>query len=320
MSAVLEPVASDPVVGGDGVFDIGQKLRDETCGCRLLIQKPQFVRKMSEAHLSQVEELFRADKRSLKGSRKIINSSHKYVQPVVSILNEVRFYVRARTVDYPEQGLRLVRVDRIEKLKDGFDSRRDELLAALAELDAHWDEVKGEAAERLRELYNPTDYAAVPSSAFGMALSFPAIAPDERLKQLNPKLYQQMQQQIAARFEQAVQVAEAQAVEEVNKLLRHLSDRMKPDENGESKILRGSTVNKLHEFLDVFKEKTVTSNEQVEALIAQVEAIAGGVSAEDIRKSDPVERAKLQGQLDEVITQADKLLESMPVREFCFED
>lgn len=302
------------------VADLGSKLKEQTCGCRLSVSAPLFMRKMRPEHVDQVANLFKAQPKSLKASRAVINRTHERIAPILTVQAETKLFIKGRTVDYPEQGLRLVRVDRIEKLQEGFSKRKQRLSELLGELDAHWDEVKAEARERLKELYDEADYPHTPSHMFAMSLSFPEIAPDSRLQKLNPKLYEQMQAQIAARFEQAIQVAEAQAVEHVNGLLKHLVERMKPGDDGKAKILRSSSVDKLHEFLAAFKETTVGSNEDVDSLVARVEQIAGGVSAEDIRKSDPAQRAELQKQLDSLIQDADKLLEAMPTREFSFED
>lgn len=296
--------------------NFGEQLRQQTTGCRLTINQLSTRLKMDKPHLQRVADLFSADPKSLSGSRKVISRKIDTVAAVFRLLGEVRHYVNQRTVPYPEvHGMRLVKTANIDKMVAYVNTRREELGGLLADLDADWESVKAEARERLQELYSEADYCTQPSMWFGVYISFPAIEPDRRLMQLNPEVYAAEQARIAAQFESAVKQAEAAAAATLQQLLTQFLERLKPGEDGEKKTLRASTLDKLREFSSVFAETSIGSNAELEAIVAQVEALSSGVEIGELRKAGPEERGEVAESLSSVLSSLDQLIEAMPVRQ-----
>jgi uncharacterized protein YciW len=293
---------------------LGQKLQAETTGLRLTISKLGCRRTMDRNQLERVANLFDADQRSLSGSRAIINRKHPAVAPIHRLLGEVRDYIHDRSVDYPEQGVRLCKLSNVDRIAAYIEERRAELDGLLAELDADWASVKAEAKTRLANLYCEADYLDKPSMAFGLYISFPAIKPDERLLQINPELYAAEQSRIAAKFADALQAAEAAAAEQLKELLQHFVDRLTPGEDGEKKTLRGSTLENIKEFTELFAETSIGTNAELEAIVAQIDALASGLDAKAIRKSGPEEKGKLVADVSNVLSNLDSLIATMPSR------
>ena len=93
-------------------------------------------------------------------------------------------------------------------------------------LDQHFDELKQAAAQRLGTLFNAADYPATLVGLFGVCWDYPNIEPPDYLLGLSPGLYQQEQERVKARFEEAVQLAEQAFLDEFAKLVAHLTERI----------------------------------------------------------------------------------------------
>lgn len=298
----------------------GEKLQSETIGVELHRQNLKLRRKMTDSQLAKTAMVFQADPKSVSGGRKLLNTKHELVAPVLSLMLEARYYVRDRSIDYPEKGVRLMKVKNVDSMVERIARYKQELAEMLEALDAGWEEIKQEAMERLGELYSEADYAQLPSTYVTIDVSFPAIKPDERLMKINPELYKQEQERIRARFEDAVSKAEAQAAEQVQELLGHFLERMKPDAEGKTKVLRTSTLENIKHFVGMFRETSIGSNQALDALVDKVDQLTGGLDAVDIRKAAPEDRQKITEGFEKLKEIADTLVVDKAGREFTFDD
>lgn len=103
---------------------------------------------------------------------------------------------------------------------EGF---RDELTSAEADLNSVYEEIKSDAQRRLGRLYNPNDYPPEIRQMFTVAWDFPSIEPPSYLMRIAPEVYEQERARVAARFDEAVRLAEQAFAAEFAKLLSHLS-------------------------------------------------------------------------------------------------
>jgi len=313
-----EQIETDALPNVDAIAfseDFGDKLKNETTGCRLTTFALSCRRSMSKHAVGQVANLFSADQQSVGGSRQVIDRKHELVKPVLAALAKAKVIVQTYTIDYPEKGVRLVKLSRVDWLRTEIDKIVAELNEALAKLDEGWESVKLHAKERLGELYSAGDYPPIPSQGFGIELSFPAIKPDDRLAKLHPELYAAEQARIAARFDEAVATAEAAAAEELGKMLEHLVERLQPGDDG-PKTLHASTIDNLVEFAEVWKTKSIGSNAKLDEMIAKVQSAAAGIDVKSLRKSDGSARAVLAERFANISQELDGLVIRKPVRTF----
>src|SRR5262249_8677675 len=150
-------------------------------------------------------------------------------------------------------------------------------------LDEHYSELKASARRRLGSLYNPADYPDSLSGLFEVHWDFPSVEPPDYLLQLSPAIYEQQSALAAARFAQAIQLAEQGFVSEFAKLVSHLTERLNNDVAGERKIFRDSAIQNLTDFFDRFRDLNVRSNEQLDALVADAQRLVQGVKPQDLR-------------------------------------
>lgn len=296
--------------------DFGKKLQAETTGCRLATFSLTCNRKMSKPQLQQVADLFAAEQESVKGSRKALDNKHELLKPVFSILSQAKTFIHSYTWDYPERGLRLCKLSKVGWMTEEIGRYQVQLNEALAALDAGWESVKSDAKSRLKDLYNEADYPILPSSSFGLQITYPAIRPDERLLQMHPELYAAEQARIAGLFADAVKRAEAAAADELAGLLEHLVERLQPDaETGKAKKLHDTTVDKLGEFVKRFKDMSIGSNTGLDELVAEVDAISQGLDPQAIRKSDLSAKQLLAERIGALRAQVDTLVLVRPSRD-----
>jgi hypothetical protein len=130
--------------------------------------------------------------------------------------------------------------------------------------------------------------------------------------QLNPSLFEQERARVAARFENAVELAEQAFLDEFSKLVTRLCVRLASD-SGEPKVFRDSAVDNLAEFFERFRSLNVRSNEQLEAPLSQAQRAVRGVEAQDLRDQQAL-RHRVAVQLGQVQSALDGLLVERPRR------
>ncbi len=300
--------------------DFATQLRQQTTGCRLSTFGMTTRRTMSKAQIERVAETFHADSEHVGGSRKVIDRKHELVKPIYALLLRAKALIVAHTIDYPERGLRLAKVGKIDWLNEKVSEMQTELESYLVQLDEGWDEIKQQARERLGELYCEADYAVTPSRSFGLEISFPAIEPDRRLMTLHPELYAREQARIQSRFDDAVRNAEAAAAEQLQKLLQHFVAKLtETDEDGKRKTFKDSTFTNIIEFVQQFRELSIGSNDQLDELVGQIEQVASGIDISKVRKAGDAERRDVADQFAQLLAKVDSLAIDRPVREMDLE-
>jgi hypothetical protein len=174
-------------------------------------------------------------------------------------------------------------------------------------------ELKQAARDQLGRLYEPSDYPASLDGLFAMSWEFPSVEPPEYLRRLSPELYRQESARVAARFDEAVQLAEAMFLGELEALVGHLAERLAGDADGKPKVFRDSAVENLLELFERFKRLNIRSSGELEELVSQAEAVVGGVKPQQLRDGSAL-RAQVAGELTRVQATLDGLLVDRPRR------
>jgi hypothetical protein len=117
----------------------------------------------------------------------------------------------------------------------------------------------------------------------------------------------------AARFDEAVRLAEAAFTEELTKLVTHLSERLAGQQDGKPKVFRDTAISNLTEFFQRFQRLNIRSNEQLDELVVQAQGIVRGVQPQQLRENLDL-REQVAEQLGSVQTSLDDLLVDRPRR------
>ena len=214
---------------------------------------------------------------------------------------------------YPEPGIRLIRQQRLNEFDHQITAFQTELAEAVEHLDRHYGELRSAARRRLGDLFDPSDYPTSLIGLFGIEHDYPSVEPPNYLRQLNPELYEQECRRVQARFDEAVQLAEQAFIEELSKLVDHLSERLSGTVDGKPKVFRDSALTNLTEFFERFQSLNIHSNEQLDELVQRAQRVTSGVEPQQLRDSRSL-RQKIGKQLSSVQSSLDGLLVDRPRR------
>ena len=249
-----------------------------------------------------------ADAKLLTAGKRLVDVRHERFRAMTSLKSRVASYWRGLTLPYTEPGIRLIRQSDLASFAETMDGFRDELREAETQLNEVYDEILADARGRLGRLFNASDYPTEIRGLFDVEWDFPSVEPPSYLMRLHPDLYQQEQERIARRFEEAVELAEQAFVTELSRLVSHLSERL--SDTGEPKVFRDSAIENLTEFFDRFRRLNVRSNAELDELVGQANSLVRGVTPQALRSNAGLrqhvatEMTRLQSQLDGLMVTA----------------
>lgn len=268
---------------------------------------------LSPEQKAQAAESFGAEGQYLTAGKKLLDSTHPAFKTVTAIRGRIMSFWKGISLPFPEPGLRLIRQQDIATFDVQMTTLRIELDEAVALLDQHYEELRATARERLGALFNPGDYPASLRGLFGIAWEFPSVEPPEYLHRLSPRLFEQECVRVTARFDEAIQLAEDAFLNELNRLVSHLSERLSGQEDGRPKVFRDTAVENLREFFTRFQQLNVRSNADLDALVEQARRILRGVEPQQLR-DNTARRQQVASQLAGVQASLDGLMVDRPRR------
>lgn len=272
------------------------------------------VRKsLTPQQTAQAADAFGAEDRYLSAAKKLLDTGHPAFKSVTSIRNRLLGYWKGVSLPYPEPGVRLIRRDGIDEFVGRMTRFQTELEEAVALLDAHYEELRQAARDKLGHLYNPADYPMSLVGLFRIDVDFPSVQPPDYLRQLNPELYQQECERVQQRFNEAVRMAEDAFIGELSKLVSHLTDRLAGNVDGKPKIFRDSAIENLTEFLARFRQLNVRSNEQLDLLVEDAQRVIRGIEPQNLRENAGL-RQHVAAELSRVQSVLDGILVDRPRR------
>ncbi|QDU97647.1 nucleoside hydrolase [Lignipirellula cremea] len=289
------------------------RLRTTMAAARLSFTWLGVRKSLNSQQKNQAADSFGAEGKFLSAGKKLLDTSHPAFKAVTAIRGRAVAYWKGVSLPYPEPGVRLIRQDAIARFDEQIAAFGEELDDAVAELDRHYDELRAAARDRLGDLFDNGDYPATLVGLFGIEHDYPSVEPPDYLRQLSPALYEQECRRVQSRFDQAVQLAEAAFMEELARLVEHLTERLGGQEDGKPKVFRDSAVDNMTQFFERFRALNVRSNEQLDELVTRAQGIVSGVAPQALRDSGEL-RQQIATQLATVQSSLDGLLVDRPRR------
>ncbi|QDU59576.1 hypothetical protein Pan216_04060 [Planctomycetes bacterium Pan216] len=290
-----------------------ERLRTTMAAARLSFTWLGVRKSLTSAQKNQAADSFGAEGKYLSAGKKLLDTSHPAFKAVTAIRGRAVAYWKGVSLPFPEPGVRLIRQDAIADFDNQIAMFREELDDAVAELDRHYDELRRAAQERLGDLFDVSDYPATLVGSFAIEHDFPSVEPPAYLRQLNPELYQQECDRVRTRFDEAVQLAEQAFLDELSKLVDHLSERLSGQADGKPKVFRDSAIDNLTEFFERFRRLNIRSNDQLDEVVANAERVIRGIEPQSLRDNASL-RAEVATQLSGVGSTLDGLLVDRPRR------
>lgn len=290
-----------------------QRLRANFAAARVSFTWLGVRKTLTADQKAQAAEQFDADATALSAGKKLLDTRHDKFKAVTAIKNRIGSYWKYLTLPFPEPGLRLIRQGDIESFTLQMRQFKSELDEAVEDLNHHYADLRSAARERLGTLYNDADYPPTLVGMFDVQFDFPSVEPPEYLLRLSPQLYQEERQRIAARFDEAVRLAEEAFTAEFAKLVSHLVERLGSEADGTRKVFRDSAIGNLTEFFQRFRNLDVGSSQELDRLVETAKKAISGVEPQAVRDSDGL-RQHVATQLSAVSASLEQLLVDQPRR------
>ena len=290
-----------------------ERLRGTTAAIRLSFTWFGTRKTLTPEQKAQAADTFGAEGDFLSAGKKLIDTKHPAFKAVTGVRGRIISYWRGISLPYPEPGIRLIRQDDVDPVNVHLTTLKADLQEAVGNLDLHFGALKSAARERLGSLYNPADYPASLRELFDVTWDFPPVEPPAYLQRLSPELYEQECRRVAAQFDEAIQLAEQAFLDELGRLVSHLSERLSGTEDGKPKIFRDSVVENLTEFFERFRRLNIRSNQQLDDIVSQAQRIVRGVEPQQLRDNENL-RQRVTSQLSGVQSVVDGLLVDRPRR------
>ena len=307
MTSVLEEPRSQSASAAS------DRLRSTMAAARLSFNWLGVRKSLSSSQKDQAADSFGAEGKYLSAGKKLLDTSHPAFKAVTAVRSQAVAYWKGISLPFPESSIRLIPQGSINEFNERMSSFRDELDEAVLELNEHYGELRHAARERLGDLFDSSDYPTTLVGMFAIEHDFPSVEPPPYLRQLSPELYQQECQRVQSRFDEAVQLAEQAFIEELARLVDHLSERLSGSADGKPKVFRDSAVTNMAEFFERFRSLNVRSNEQLDELVGNAQRVVSGVEPQDLRDSQTL-RQTLSTQMAAVQAGLDQLLVDRPRR------
>ena len=290
-----------------------RRLRTTMAAVRVSLSWLGVRKTLTPEQRSQAAESFGAEGDFLSAGKKLLDTRHPAFKAVTSVRCRLLAYWKGITLPYPEPGMRLIRQSDIASFDAHMMTLKQELGEAVERLDSEYDQLKRTARERLGRLYNPADYPQSLTRLFGVEWDFPSVEPPDYLRELSPELFEQEQARIAARFDQAVRLAEEAFTDELARLVSHLAERLDGSADGKPKIFRDSAITNLGEFFERFRTLNVRSSADLDNLVDRVQELVRGVEPQELRERASL-REHVARELSGVQSVLDDLLVDRPRR------
>jgi hypothetical protein len=226
------------------------------------------VRKtLSTVQKAQAAESFGAAGEFLSAGKKLFDTRHPRVKAVAGVRRQAEAYFQGMSLPYPEPAVRLIRRGDVEEVQHRMTGFSEELAHVVQELENGYDDLRAAARRQLGRLYAEADYPPALAGLFAMSWEFPSVEPPEYLRRLAPHLYQEECRRVAARFDEAVELAEQMFMGELGGLVSHLAERLSGAVDGKPKVFRDSVVENFQEFFERFQRLNIRSRSELDELV-----------------------------------------------------
>jgi hypothetical protein len=309
MSTLLEA----PSTAATSAVAPAARLRTTMAAVRVSLSWLGVRKSLTPEQKAQAAESFGAEGQFLSAGKKLLDTRHPAFKAVTSVRTRLLAYWKGMTLPFPEPGIRIIRQEAIAGFDVQMTTVRAELQEAVARLDEHYSELRSAARQRLGSLYDPSDYPHSLRRLFAVEWDFPSVEPPDYLRQLSPALFEQEQARVAARFDEAVRLAEEAFTSELARLVSHLAERLNGTDDGKPKIFRDSAVTNLSEFFERFRTLNVRSDQQLDDLVDRVQRLVRGIEPQELRERQPL-RDHVARELAGVQSALDGLLVDRPRR------
>lgn len=225
------------------------------------------------------------------------------IKEIIRIQNKGRTEILKASLPFPVEGLYYVPLGKVKELDNTLTRLKAEFEDAVEIFLDNYETFVEEAKEKLGILFKEDDYPSVDylRHRFSIHWMYIEIAPPSgRVNQYISVAREQ--EKFVEQMNEFQRTTVNYLRQQVSEMVSHLADRLR-----DGKIFRNSSVNKIKEFIDDFKEFNVFGDKQLEEQIEKLNLLLDGVDPDDLRNYEG-ERTRIAKALSEVEEQIENML------------
>jgi hypothetical protein len=217
-----------------------------------------------------------------------------------------------------KKGFMLVRNTGIEKLEKYLQTRVAEQAELVEKFLSVYPEAIRQSAEDLKGLWDAKDYPSIPAleQRFNIRWNWIAFGiPD----QLPKEIFEAEKAKAEAVWKDAGDQIMLALRGGFKKLVDHAVDRLTVEPGQPPKKIFDTMIGNIVEFIDLFGDRNITNDAEMEALVTKAKEVVTGLSPDDLRKDENARNNTLAG-FTAIAQNLDLMIEQMPSRKFSFDD
>jgi len=265
--------------GEINIFDLGTLVNFETHAWRASVRLPKEV--AARISKTKQEDYYRATKN-------LIDRSH--LTDIYSHITAARQLVYSLSTPFPIEGVHFIAMDNTEKLNEGLIEINSRVMTAVDEFAAKYQKYIKEAREILEPdgMFNKADYPSDIKGLFSIHWRFFDLAIPS---QLSDSLKEQEQEQFNNIMEQTKNLGIHALRKAFSDIVADLHDTLTGKLDGEKKRMNQTKLDKVAEFLDLFKSKNVFNDSDLEKLIVEAQELTVGIESKELSKDKELAEA-----------------------------
>lgn len=253
----------------------------------------------------------------VSSTSKIFDTQHEIIQNLAALRSQATTHYRQRTLPYLMKGVRLVNRTRyaelLREMTDGPDSFRTRIKLAEADLQRRRDEVIEAARAKLGpRLFNPSVYPATFVGCFDLTFEPVNIEVPSYLMELDPQEYARRVQELDTRCSQSFALYDEQLGVKFVELIEHLSEQLKPGEDGNKKRFHSSAVTNVQDFFGAYASmkqsfQDMPWNQDVAAAVDRAVAVLAENDLDAVKASQSI-RTRVDAAFTEIRQSLEKFV------------
>ena len=256
------------------------------------------------------------------GAKKIGASVPKFdtkapsYKALTKIKGQIKDLWESFTLDWVEDGIRLIRQDRVATFNEKLAPLTAELDAARTVFEECYPQLVEDARDDNGDLFDRSVYLADFAGQYTYKVDYPALTAPAWLKDFSPNLYAEQSAKIAARFDAAVGMAEDAFAAELSDMIGTLQRKLQGLDDGTEKRLHETSLTNLREFFERFKSLNLHSSAELDRIVEQAELALSGqnlLGGKPVTKDELRDSASLRSDIRTRLSGVSATLEGMMV-------
>jgi hypothetical protein len=172
-------------------------------------------------------------------------------------------------------------------------AERDELVRKFKEA---YEVIKASAKARLKDEFRASDYPATETLDALFKFDFKVISfgvPDT-LKEIQASIWEKEKEKAVQSWQETGDVIREALRNSFKALLDHMVEKLTPDEDGNPKTFKRSTVENVSGFFEEFQAKNICDDNELADLVAKAKDVLHGVTPDALRTNDSLRKTVLE--------------------------